>query len=124
MRPRSIEDSPKSASMWPMTSCSTKCVRKRWWMWSMIGEASGSSSRASPSISSAISSPPTPSRMSGSRREGWKNPTPADAVAHERLVDVEMEQPHLGVGDPRDRQPVDADELEERDEREPRGEHR
>ena len=81
------------------TSCSTKCRRKRWWTWSMIGEASGSSSRARPSISSAIS-------------------RPGDAVAHQRLVDVEVEEPHLGVGDLRQRLAVDAHELQEGDERE------
>ena len=73
--------------------------RKRWWTWSMIGEASGSSSRARPSISSAIS-------------------RPGDAVAHQRLVDVEVEEAHLGVGDLRQRLAVDAHELQERDERE------
>ena len=87
--------------MWPMTSCSTKCCRNRWWTWSMIGEASGSSSRARPSISSAISQA-------------------GDAVAHQRLVDVEVEEPHLGVGDLRHRLAVDADELQEGDEREAR----
>ena len=70
----------------------------------MIGEASGSSSRARPSISSAIS-------------------MPGDAVAHERLVDVEVEEADLGVGDLRERLPVHAHELEEGDEREARGEH-
>ena len=47
-----------------------------------------------------------------------------DAVAHERLVDVEVEQAHLGVGDLRERLPVDAHELQEGDEREAGGEHR
>ncbi len=83
-----------STSMWPTTSCSTKCRRKRWWTWSMIGEASGSSSRASPSISSAIS-------------------RPGHAVAHQRLVDVEVEEPHLGVGDLRERLAVHAHELQQ-----------
>ena len=96
--------SSRSVSMWPITSCSTKCARKRWWTWSIIGEASGSSSRASPSISSAIS-------------------RPGHAVAHERLVDVEVEQAHLGVGDLRQRLAVDADELQEGDQREARAEH-
>ena len=91
--------------MWPTTSCSTKCCRKRWWTWSMIGEASGSSSRARPSISSAIS-------------------RPGDAVAHQRLVHVEVEEPHLGVGDLRERLAVDAHELQEGDEREAGAEHR
>ena len=90
--------------MWPTTSCSTKCARKRWCIASMIGEASGSISRARPCISSAIS-------------------RPGHAVAHERLVDVEVEQPHLGVGDLGERLPVDADELQERDEREARRQH-
>ena len=71
----------------------------------MIGEASGSRSRARPSISSAIS-------------------RPGDAVAHQRLVHVEVEQADLGVGDLRDRLAVDAHELEERDEREAGREHR
>ena len=70
----------------------------------MIGEASGSSSRASSSISSAI-------RVA------------RDAVAHERLVDVEMEEAHLGVGHLRERLPVDAHELQQRDEREAGRQH-
>ena len=65
----------------------------------MIGEASGSRSRARPSISSAIS------------RSGH-------AVADQRLVDVEVEQADLGVGDRGQRLAVDAHELEEGDERE------
>ena len=65
--------------MWPITSCSTKWARKRWWTWSMIGEASGSSSRASDSISSAISIPGTPSRMSGSWTYRWNRRTSASA---------------------------------------------
>ena len=52
--------------MWPIDVLLDEVRRKRWWTWSMIGEASGSSSRARPSISSAISSPGTPSRISGS----------------------------------------------------------
>ena len=67
----------------------------------MNGAANGSTSRASPSISSAISTPGTP-------------------VAHQRLVDVEVEQPHLGVGDLRHRLPVDAHQLQERRQRESR----
>ena len=67
----------------------------------MTGEDSGSSSRASASISSAIS-------------------TPGDARAHQRLVHVEVKQPHLGVGDLRHRLAVDAHELEQGDEREAR----
>ena len=42
------------------------------------------------------------------------------ALAHQRLVHVEVEQPHLGVGDLRQRLPVHAAELEERHEREAR----
>ena len=42
------------------------------------------------------------------------------AVVDQRLVDVEVEEPDLGVGDPRQRLPVDAHELEEGDEREAR----
>ena len=67
----------------------------------MIGEASGSRSRARPSISSAIS-------------------RPGDAVADQRLVHVEVEEPDLGVGDLRERLAVDAHELQEGDEREAR----
>ena len=42
------------------------------------------------------------------------------AVAHQRLVHVEVEEPHLGVGDLGERLAVDAHELQEGDEREPR----
>ena len=91
--------------MWPMTSWSMKCASRRWWTRSMIGEASGSTSRASPCISSAISTPGTPSRM-------------------QRLVDVEVKQAHLGVGHLRERLAVDAHELQEGDERKARREHR
>ena len=90
--------------MCPMTSCSTKCARKRWCTRSMIGEASGSSSRASSSISSA---------MLDARH----------AVAHQRLVDVEVEEAHLGVGHLRQRLPVDAHELQQRHEREAGRQH-
>ena len=41
-----------------------------------------------------------------------------DALVDQRLVDVEVEELDLGVGDPRQRLPVDAHELEEGDERE------
>jgi hypothetical protein len=41
-----------------------------------------------------------------------------DAVAHERLVDVEVEEAHLRIGHLRQRLPVDARDLQERDERE------
>ena len=41
-----------------------------------------------------------------------------DALVDQRLVDVEVEELHLGVGDPRQRLPVHAHELEEGDERE------
>ena len=85
--------------MCPMTSCSTKCARKRWCTRSMIGEASGSTSRASSSISSPIA-------------------RPRDALAHERLVDVEMEEAHLGVGHLRQRLSVDAHQLQQRHQRE------
>ncbi len=43
--------------------------------------------------------------------------------AHQRLVDVEVEQPDLGVGDPGDRLAVHADQLQQRDEREAGFEH-
>ena len=42
------------------------------------------------------------------------------AVADQRLVDVEVEELDLGVGDLRQRLAVDAHELEEGDEREAR----
>ena len=44
------------------------------------------------------------------------------AVADQRFVHVEVEEPNLGVGDPPQRLDVDADELEEGDEREAGGE--
>ena len=71
----------------------------------MIGEASGSSSR-------------------GEALHLLGHLQARDAVAHQRLVDVEVEQPHLGVGDLRERLAVDADELQERDQREAGGQHR
>ena len=49
---------------------------------------------------------------------------PGDAVAHQRLVDVEVEEPHLGVGDLGQRLAVDAHELQEGDERQAGVEHR
>ena len=49
---------------------------------------------------------------------------PGHAVAHQRLVDVEVEQPDLGVGDLRERLAVDADQLQEGDEREAGVQHR
>ena len=70
-------------------------------MYSISGAVSGSRSRARPSISSAISSG-------------------VDALADQRLVDVEVEEPHLGLGDLADRLRVDADELQQRDQREAR----
>ena len=82
------------------TSCSTKCRRCRWCTRCMIGAASGSSSRTRSSISSAISHA-------------------GHAVAHQRLVDVEVEEPHLGVGDLRERLAVDAQRAAEGDAREP-----
>ena len=63
----------------------------------MSGEVRGSRSPASPSISSAISRPGTP-------------------FAHQRLVDVEVEQAHLGVGDLRQCLTVDPGELQKGDE--------
>ena len=47
-----------------------------------------------------------------------------DALADQRLVDEEVEEPDLGLGDVADRVRVDADELEEGDEREAGGEDR
>ncbi len=49
---------------------------------------------------------------------------PRHAVAHQRLVHVEVEELDLGVGDLRQRLPVHAHELQEGDEREARVEHR
>ncbi len=46
------------------------------------------------------------------------------AVLDQRLVDVEVEEADLGVGDPRQRLAVDAHELEEGDEREARPQRR
>ena len=48
----------------------------------------------------------------------------ADAVAHEGLVDVEVEEANLGIRHLGDRLAIDADELEERDQREAGGQHR
>ena len=45
-----------------------------------------------------------------------------DGVADQRLVDVEVEEADLGVGDPPDRLDVDAHQLQEGDEREAGGE--
>ena len=65
----------------------------------MIGEASGSSARGE--LLHLLAH--LPSR---------------DAVAHERLVHVEVEEADLGVGHLRERLAVDAHELQQRDERE------
>ena len=46
------------------------------------------------------------------------------ARAHQRLVHVQVEQPHLGVGDPRHRLPVDPHQLQQRDQRKAGLEHR
>ena len=89
--------------MWPMTSCSTKCCRKRWCTWSMIGEASGISSRARPSISSAISSPARRRASAARARRGGRGAPRRRRSAH--------------------RLPVDAHELQEGDEREAGGQH-
>ena len=45
-----------------------------------------------------------------------------DGVADQRFVDVEVEEADLGVGDPPHRLHVDADQLQEGDEREAGGE--
>ena len=45
-------------------------------------------------------------------------------LAHERLMDVQVEQAHLGVGDLRDRLPVHTLQLQERRQRKPGVEHR
>ena len=46
-----------------------------------------------------------------------------DAVADQRLVHVEVEEADLGLGDPPHRLHVDADQLQEGDQREAGGEH-
>ena len=46
-----------------------------------------------------------------------------DPVADQRLVDVQVEELDLRVGDPRQRLPVDADELQEGHEREAGRQH-
>ena len=91
--------------MCPTTSCSTKCARKRWCTRSMIGEASGSS--VARELLHLLAHLPA-----------------RDALAHERLVHVEVEEAHLGVGHLRERLPVDAHELQQRDEREAGAQHR
>jgi hypothetical protein len=48
---------------------------------------------------------------------------PGHAVAHERLVHVEVEEADLGVGDLRERLPVDARELQQRDQRQAGRQH-
>ena len=72
---------------------------------SMIGAASGSSSR-------------------GEARHLLGDLQARRAVADHRLVDEEVEELDLGVGDLRQRLAVDAHELQEGDEREPGVEHR
>ncbi len=47
-----------------------------------------------------------------------------DARAHQRLVHVQVDQAHLGVGDLGDRLPVDAHQLQERGQGQARVEHR
>ena len=46
-----------------------------------------------------------------------------DAVADQRFVDVEVEEADLGLGDPAQALHVDADQLQEGDQREARFEH-
>ena len=70
-------------------------------MYSISGAVCGSSSPAIPSICSAISSD-------------------RDALAHHRLVDEEVEEPDLGLGDLPQRLRIDPDQLEQRDQREAR----
>ena len=41
------------------------------------------------------------------------------ALTHQRLVHVDVEEPHLGVGDLRERLPVHAAELQEGDDGKP-----
>ena len=48
-----------------------------------------------------------------------RDPLAGHAVLHERLVDVEVEEPHLGVGHLRERVAVDPQQLQQRDAREP-----
>jgi hypothetical protein len=49
---------------------------------------------------------------------------PGPPVTHHRLVHVEVEQTHLGVGDLGERLPVDPAQLQEGDERQAGGDHR
>jgi hypothetical protein len=57
-------------------------------------------------------------QVGGERLHLLRHLEPRHAVAHQRLVHVQVEQLDLGVGDLRERLAVDADQLEERDERE------
>ena len=68
-------------------------------MYSISGDVSGSSSRGEPL------------HLLGHLER-------VDPLADQRLVDVEVEEADLGLGDLADRLGVDADELQQRDERE------
>ena len=90
--------------MWPTTSCSTKCAQE-----ALVHRVHDRRGERQHLAREAL-------HLLGHLQ-------PGHAVAHQRLVDVEVEQAHLGVGDLRQRLAVDADELQERDEREARGQH-
>ena len=66
----------------------------------------------------SISGPVTGSRSAASVAHLLGDLQRRDLVLHERLVDVEVEEPDLGVGDAADRLGVDPDQLEEGDQRE------
>ena len=91
--------------MWPTMSCSTKWCRKP--PVEVVHHRRGRTAAAAPASSPICSA----------------TSSPGDAVAHQRLVHVEVEEPHLGVGDLRERLAVHAHELQEGDEREARVEH-
>ena len=80
--------------MWPITSCSTKCARKRPWT-ELI---SGSDERQHVAHE--------PLHLLGDLHAGH-------ALAHQRLVHVEVDQAHLRVGDLGERLPVHAHQLQE-----------
>src|SRR3954454_14403826 len=88
----------------------------------MIGDASGSRSRARFSISSAISRPGTPSRISGSCTERWKSRTSASGICDSACPYTRPRR--LGRPPPPAAPPhTPAHELQERDEREARVDH-
>ena len=80
--------------MWPIMSCSTKCARKR--PCSVVHERRGQRQQLARE----------PLHLLGHLEA-------RHAVAHQRLVHVDVEQAHLGVGDLGQRLAVDAHELQE-----------